>query len=406
MFQRASTALLLALLLGVVAASSRVSYAGHKVIRIHNAESVLFDTLYALHFDIWSHGATSELDVRVDSFQLKTIQAMGLSYSILIEDVGTLIANEEKAIATNKDNDDFFVSYHKYDEVLAYFKTLATTYSDKVTFIPTIGKSIQGADIFGIRISTSKTDDKPIIWYNGGQHAREWVSISTVSWIATELLAQYGQTENVTKIVDHFTFYIFPLMNPDGYAYTWATDRMWRKNRRENSARSFGVDLNRNWNSHFGGPGSSPDPNSDIYHGKSAFSEPETKAISDFIKTLKGIKMGIDFHSYSQLILRPYGWTSKLPPDETVMRTIGDGMAAAIKALTKVNYISEHSIDLYITSGTALDWFYEPAGFYGYTIELRDTGQYGFILPPAQIKPTGQENFAAIVHAATYLLDK
>jgi len=331
---------------------------------------------------------------------------MGLSYSVLIEDVGALIANEEKEIEMNKANDDFFISYHKYDEVLAYFKTLATTYSDKVTFIPTVGKSIQGADLFGIRISTSKTDTKPIIWYNGGQHAREWVSISTVSWIATQLLEQYGKTDNVTKIVDHFTFYIFPLINPDGYAYTWSNDRLWRKNRRENSARSFGVDLNRNWDSHWGGPGSSADPNSDIYHGKSAFSEPETKAISDFIKTLKGVKMGIDFHSYSQLILRPYGWTTKLPPAEAVMKTIGDGMAAAIRATTKVNYVSEHSIDLYITTGTALDWFYEPAGFYGYTIELRDTGAYGFVLPPAQIKPTGQENFAAIVSAATYLLNK
>jgi len=104
--------------------------------------------------------------------------------------------------------------------------------------------------------------------------------------------------------------------------------------------------------------------------------------------------------------LRPYGWTTKLPPDEAVMRTIGDGMAAAIKATAKANYISEHSIDLYITSGTALDWFYEPAGFYGYTIELRDTGQYGFVLPTAQIKPTGQENFAAIVWAANYLIGK
>jgi len=210
--------------------------------------------------------------------------------------------------------------------------------------------------------------------------------------------------DNVTKIVDHYTFYIFPLINPDGYAYTWATDRMWRKNRRQNSARSFGVDLNRNWDSHWGGAGSSSDPNSDIYHGKSAFSEPETKAVSDFIKTLKNVKMGIDFHSYSQLILRPYGWTTKLPPDEAVMKTIGDGMAGAIRATTRMSYISEHSIDLYITAGTALDWFYEPAGFYGYTIELRDTGAYGFVLPPAQIKPTGQENFAACVWSATYLM--
>jgi len=403
--QKAIVLLVVTFLFGLVV-GQRVSYAGYKVIRIQEADRLLFDTLYALHFDIWSHGGGQELDVNVNPQQLRTIDAMGLKYTVLIEDVGELIQREDREIAANKDNADFFLNYHQYNEVRDYFSGLATSNPDKVTFIPSIGKSIQGADLFGIRISTSKTDTKPIIWYNGGQHAREWVSISTVSWIATELLEQYGKMDNVTKIVDHFTFYIFPLVNPDGYAYTWASDRMWRKNRRENSARSFGVDLNRNWDNHWGGAGSSSDPNSDIYHGKSAFSEPETKAVSDFIKTLKGVKMGIDFHSYSQLILRPYGWTNKLPPTESVMKAIGDGMAGAIRATTKMNYISEHSIDLYITAGTALDWFYEPAGFYGYTIELRDTGAYGFVLPPAQIKPTGQENFAACVWSATYVMNQ
>jgi len=388
-----------------VVLSGRISYAGSKVVRIYNAEPILYDTLNGLKFDVWSHGPHPELDVRVTPEQENILVTMGLVYDVIIPDVQALIDAEEIAMAKNADNADFFLAYHKYDEVLAYYKDLATTHSDIVTLIPSVGKSLEGRDLFGVKITTNKNKnaDKPIIWYNGGQHAREWVSISTVAWITTELLDQYGKTANVTEIMDHFTFYIFPIINPDGYEYTWSRDRLWRKNRRNNGG-SYGVDLNRNWDNHWGGPGSSPIPSSDTYHGKNAFSEPETKAISDFIKTLKGVKMGIDFHSYSQLILRPYGWTHNLPKDETIMKTIGDGMANSIRSLTRYNYVSEHSIDLYITAGTALDWFYEPQGFYGYTIELRDTGQYGFVLPPAQIKPCGQENFAAIVWAATYLL--
>jgi len=172
----------------------------------------------------------------------------------------------------------------------------------------------------------------------------------------------------------------------------------------------YGVDLNRNWDSHWGGQGSSSNPSSDTYHGLSAFSEPETSAISKYINSLGNIWGAIDFHSYSQLILRPYGWTNANCPDEVALRELGSGMSFEIRQVFQRNYVSQKSIDLYITTGTASDWFYEtkantPAVWASYTIELRDTGTYGFLLPADQIRPSGQEIYASMLYYLAIVRD-
>jgi len=113
----------------------------------------------------------------------------------------------------------------------------------------------------------------------------------------------------------------------------------------------------------------------------------------------------IDWHSYSQLVLRPWGWTSADSPDEAVLKAAGDKYAADIRATSNRVYTSQKSIQLYVTTGTASDWFYDTeantnnAGFRaaGFTIELRPTGAPpGFELPPAEIVPTGNENYVAV----------
>lgn len=86
------------------------------------------------------------------------------------------------------------------------------------------------------------------------------------------------------------------------------------------------------------------------------------------------------------------GWTSADAPDEARMKQIGDQMSAAIQSVHGKLYTSQKAIGLYPTSGTARDWFYSEEAneldeyrSAGYTIELRDTGQYGFLLPPTQV---------------------
>jgi len=224
-------------------------------------------------------------------------------------------------------------------------------------------------------------------------------------YIIRQLLTQYGKDPKVTKFMNEVEFTIVPLVNPDGYEHTWNKERLWRKNRRNNGDGSFGVDLNRNWDDHWGGAGSSSDPRSDIYHGTGPFSEPESTAVSNLLNTLfPNVLAAIDFHSYSQLVLRPYGWTTAISPDNAALKVLGDGVRDSIYSVHQKTYVSQRSIDLYITTGSAGDWFYQEGIWGAYTIELRDTGKYGFVLPPAEIIPTGQEIWISMIYFVDHVL--
>lgn len=73
-----------------------------------------------------------------------------------------------------------------------------------------------------------------------------------------------------------------------------------------------GVDLNKNFDFHWGESEASDDPCREGFAGPEPFSEPETKAISNFIMNRKdSIKMYITLHSYSQMWLMPWSYTTK-----------------------------------------------------------------------------------------------
>jgi len=268
-------------------------------------------------------------------------------------------------------------------------------------YVPSIGASIQGNPLYAIVLSGTATGPKKKLFFSGGQHAREWIAPATTLYIINNLITLYATDPTVKSLLDSTELHFVPLSNPDGYLYTWtgASQRLWRKNRRANTGGSYGVDLNRNWNDHWGGEGSSGTPTSDTYRGTAPFSEPESKAIGDYVLANGPFYGAIDYHSYSQLILRPYGWTTALPPNDVQAKLVGDTIRARILAVNNVAYTSEPSWQLYYTSGTAQDWYYGEAKIpLSYTIELRDTGTYGFQLPATQIKPTGAENWAGFVY--------
>ena len=102
---------------------------------------------------------------------------------------------------------------------------------------------------------------------------REWLTPQTVLYVAEHLLSQYQSDPDVKLLVDNIEWYILPVANPDGYVYSWTTDRFCAESRN-----GYGVDLNRNWGYQWGGEGSSGVTTSDLYRGPSAFSEPETQA--------------------------------------------------------------------------------------------------------------------------------
>ena len=197
--------------------------------------------------------------------------------------------------------------------------------------------------------------------------------------------------------------------------HSHASARLWRKNRRDNGRlQGAGVDLNRNYDTNWDmDGGASRMPGSETYKGPYAASEPEVQALTAYFLKQARVVGAIDFHSFSQLILRPYGHTRDLPPHEDHLKTVGDTMRDLIRDVHGKQYTSIASIGLYPTTGTASDWFYESEAVrermgqrvYGYTIELRPAsamGAGGFLLSPKEIIPTGEEIFPAVVYFAKY----
>jgi len=402
-------------LLAFVAISfaEKIRFDGNSVLSVNltsKQEISKFKGIFGADFDnldIWTENLMvgenhircngSVCDLLRKHFQTKTF----------ISNVQKLIDDEERAQMNVSPNADWFASYHTMAEIHQYVVALASSYPNMVTVIPTIGKSIEKRDIIAFRFSgTTPTASTPRIYFQGGQHAREWIGPATVLYIATQLLIDYQTNQNVRDLLNNIEIVVVPLMNPDGYEFARTSNRMWRKNRRQIPPGFWGVDLNRNWDVYWGqGEGSSPNPSSDVYRGSGPFSEPESASVSSFMKTLPNLIGAIDYHSYSQLILRPYGWQYGNCPDEASLKALGANWAAAIRAMYGISYTNQKSAELYLTDGSASDWFYH-VGIYGaFTIELRDTGQYGFILPPAQIIPTGIENYKGFLIFAQTVYD-
>eukprot|EP00026_Physarum_polycephalum_P010042 Phypoly_transcript_10190.p1 GENE.Phypoly_transcript_10190~~Phypoly_transcript_10190.p1 ORF type:complete len:419 (+),score=48.89 Phypoly_transcript_10190:36-1259(+) len=358
--------------------------------------------------DVWSHDSSlivGSNHISVSEEQLAALEDLGIKYEILVPDLQVMLDEMAKDYV-NETAADWFASYHTFDEFATYLTNLTVTFPT-LSKKSTIGQSIQGRNIDAYVFTSAASGAKKKVVWTGLQHAREWISPHTVVYLVTQLVTLYNSNPAVKRYLDNIEFHVIPIVNPDGYVYTWggSSARLWRKNRRQNSGGSYGVDLNRNWDDHWGGEGSSGSQTSDTYRGTTPFSEPETKAVSAYIFSNKPFAGYIDFHSYGQLVLRPYGWTKTLPPDSAVQKQVGDGISTAIRSVHGKVYTSEPAHQLYFTSGTADDWGYSQAGIVlTYTIELRDTGSYGFQLPANQIIPTGQELWVAMQGYLDFIL--
>jgi carboxypeptidase T len=192
------------------------------------------------------------------------------------------------------------------------------------------------------------------------------------------------------------------MVNPDGHEYSRTQDRLWRKNRRPNADGSIGVDPNRNYGYMWGTLNvntSSHVPRDETYVGPRAFSEPETRAVRNLIarELFRGV---ITYHSFSQLILYPWGYTSRPmsdAADRTKMTELAKRMQELIRGVHGSGYTPQQSSRLYPTAGDTTDWTYGEYGIPSFTIELRPASveQGGFILPPQEIQPTFEENLPA-----------
>jgi murein tripeptide amidase MpaA len=389
----------------------KVRYDGHKLLRVQVASSRDQLTLDAIGARLWTCGGTGvgPVDYSVPPDALQALDLAGIKYAILQNDIQALIDAEAAHIAASNQQRglSWFADYKDVDQISAYVDSLVAQRPDLASrFI--VGLSLQGNEVYGIRITSTVGSNKPAIFLNGLQHAREWITGMTTIYIADRLVRTYDSDTAVHALLDHFEFLIVPVVNPDGYIYTWSTDRLWRKNRRNNGDTTFGVDTNRNWGYQWGQlpqGGSSGTTSSETYRGTAPFSEPETAILRDWVTARPQIIFHVDVHSYSQLVLSAWGYTSQLPPDAGLFDVMNAGIAQAILAVHGVTYVAGPTYTtIYPANGVSSDWTYGDRNILGWGMELRDTGQFGFILPAAQIIPTAEEVWGGISWEANWLI--
>ncbi|GLG98822.1 Zinc carboxypeptidase A 1 [Gryllus bimaculatus] len=219
-----------------------------------------------------------------------TIKGNNMNGDLYIKDVQRLVDQQ-----TNVGRSGHFSwsDYHRLDEIYAWLDALEEQYPDIVTVIVG-GSTYEGRQIKGVKVSFKSGN--PGVFLEGGIHAREWVSPATVTYILNQLLT--SDEPRIRDIAQNFDWYIFPVFNPDGYEYTHTTNRLWRKTRSPTSDTCHGVDPNRNWGFHWKDGGSSSDPCSNHYAGPEAFSEIETRSMSQYITSIADkIDVYLAFHS-------------------------------------------------------------------------------------------------------------
>lgn len=376
-----------------------------KVVRVTPRSATDIRLLEQISGDRWScgpGGPNGEADYRVKPMDLPLLNQAGVPYTVIIDNVQTLIDAEQAEINDPFRDRAFFDAYQNYAAVSDYVNTLTSAYPGFVTRI-SLGNSLEGREIFGIRLTSpvppvGGSPRKPVVCFHSLQHAREWIGVMVDMYVATQFLTQYNSNATIKSLLDTYEFVFVPISNPDGYNLTWNGQRLWRKNARVINGNVRGVDLNRNWGVGWGlSSGSSGSSTSETYRGSAPFSEPETQALSNYALSVPKLVAAIDFHSYSQLVLRPWTYQYTLPPGIAAFNRIGNSMVNAIAGSTGASYEYGGPDILYLASGTAPDWYFGTTGAIALTIELRDTGQNGFILPVSQIIPSGNDGLAGAI---------
>uniref|UniRef100_A0A8D2MAD2 Peptidase M14 domain-containing protein n=1 Tax=Zonotrichia albicollis TaxID=44394 RepID=A0A8D2MAD2_ZONAL len=308
--------------------------------------------------------------------------ALPLLFRVLMGDVQGIIEKQTVNDTVNvRGSSSYYENYHSMQEIYRWMEAVVKVHSDLLQKIY-IGSSYEKRPLYVL-----KEKSKNAIWIDCGIHAREWISPAFCLWFIGHVSTQshlITRDRTMTTLLEHFDFYVMPVINVDGYAYTWSHP----------SVRSPFLK---------GCPGASHFECQETYCGPYPESEPEVKAVARFIRDHKDtIKAYITMHSYSQLVLFPYSYTMNKSKDH---EDLAQKAAKAIKRTTWKTYRPGAGAQtIYLAPGGSDDWAYDLGIKYSFTFELRDTGTYGFLLPPREIKPTCLEALSAVKEIAQHVL--
>lgn len=302
---------------------------------------------------------------RVDQSEIQKMQALGIQVQPVIE-------------ARMDDRGGLLPGYMTYAQMVEKLKAMAAQYPNIVTledvgdtYLKKMGKAPNN-DIWAITISNkANRAAKPSLMLTGGIHARELAPVELIMKLANELTSGYGKDPQLTQLVDTRETVLVPMVNVDGRLEVEKGNAWQRKNL--NTTRGSGVDINRNFNTHWNYQGlNAPNswigdltsPNSESYSGPGAGSEPETQAVQDMYKR-KHITMSMDIHSYSEMFFWPQGYSDKPIPEVAAFQNIYNN------TFKKNNYEGGTSLALlYPTSGTSDDYGYDECGSYSMGLEV------------------------------------
>ena len=294
--------------------------------------------------------------------------------------------------------------YHTYAQTVAQLKALAAKAPDLASVF-SIGKTVQGRDIWALRLCPGAkggaASKLPGALFIGEHHAREHLSNEVPLALAGRLVDGRGDPE-VARLLASRDITIVPTLNGDGAEYDVEGDKyhMHRKNMRDNGDGTFGVDLNRNYAWGWGGPGASGNSSDDTYHGPAAFSEPETRAVKDLIEAHPNITVLLSYHTFSELVLYPWGGKEDPIEDQTALKAY-QTMAGEMGRMT--GYTPEQSSALYVASGDLTDWSWGQHGIFSFTFEMMPKSMWdgGFYPGAAAIASSIQLNWRPML----YLID-
>ena len=330
-------------------------------------------------------------------WEIEKAKALGFTVEIEIDDMQKYISNRktEKNITNASCSSNNYITptnfelgsmggFYTYAQMLSELDQMHTLYPNLITVKAPISNFVTSENrvIYSVKISDNPTVDEnePEILFSAIHHAREPASMQQLIFYMWYLLENYATNPEIASIINNTEQYFIPVLNPDGYVYNETTNPngggFWRKNRRNNTDGSVGVDNNRNYSFHWNESGVSSSGSGQTWPGTAGFSEPENQAMKWFTEQHNFI-MALNNHTHSGLLLYPFGYAENTP-------TIEDSLFSSISELmvSENGYVNQISADLYAASGDSDDWMYADTSTKNKIYAM--TPEIGYSFWPAQ----------------------
>jgi murein tripeptide amidase MpaA len=371
------------------------NYGEKTLVRLNFKNSQQETNILSQDLDIASYKKGSYADIVIYENQLNLLKIQGYNLQILP-------VNKENLFRSSFED---VTGYHRYEDIEPELRRLEAA-NPSIAKVFSIGKSIEGRDIWAIKISDNVNldEEEPAVLIDGNHHAREIMTVEVPLYFAKVLVENYTDAR-IKNLVDNREFWIIPTANPDGLAYVNTNDIWWRKNRRDNGDGSFGVDINRNYGYKWGydSIGSSSNTYSDDYRGNSSFSELETQAIKTLSEQQKFV-LEISYHSYGEYFLYPWSYRYKYTPENELFNQLGEELRKN-RGLTDYSY-GIPPVVIYPANGATFDWFFgervtKPAA-YSFAFEINNWEE-GFRPDPSLISPTQNQQLEPFLYMSEYV---